>query len=349
MESITPSHGPTPVADDPCTSPPTSLPTSDPLDTPITITFLRSRTVAVGQRHPTTYRRMFDGFANHPIQGVTDKLALPGFSLAVFDANHRRADRVQWVHGVALDIDNKKLPLVTLEQVLDAFVGIAVFLYTSFSHQPECPRFRAILPTNRAMRAAEFTTVWAQVDRQLRNKGVEIDQACRDASRLWFWPARSNDHFTTRLQVGELLDVDAILAEVPKPVVRDVTMDDQREDGGRTRRGRTTHPSHLIALTKECEFVKRLATEPAAISYPEWFAAATILKAFDHGESLFHGLSSLDTSRYSREATQKLLDSIKGKPTHCDKLGWTCPRRGECSSLGVQSPAGLPFKLGRRP
>lgn len=99
MSSSTPSHGPTPVADNLYTPALTSLSPSDPLDMPITITFLRSREASVGQRHPTTARRLFNGWANHPIEGVTNKLALPGFSLAVFDANHRRSDKVQLVYG----------------------------------------------------------------------------------------------------------------------------------------------------------------------------------------------------------------------------------------------------------
>ena len=98
-------------------------------------------------------------------------------------------------------------------------------------------------------------------------------------------------------------------------------------------------------LVAECEFVRYCEAYSSSLSYDEWLSLATVLKAFGgEGERLFHGISGRDPARYREREAQKKLDSVRGAPRHCDHLGYSCSRMGECGAFGVQSPAGLPYK-----
>lgn len=101
----------------------------------------------------------------------------------------------------------------------------------------------------------------------------------------------------------------------------------------------------LDVLVRECSFVSHCAENARSLSYDEWFSLATILKVFSQGPALFETISRRDFERYRRGEPAKKLASINGKPRHCTNLGWSCPRLTRCSMLGVNSPAGLPFKL----
>lgn len=325
--------------------------TSDPLDASIQFTFFTRKEKPEGRLHATTWRGLFGAFANKPLSG-RKKLDLPGFALATFENNVRRAGGVREVFAVALDIDNKGEQPVGIDDVLGALEGTLAFVYTSYSHTPAQPRFRVVIPTSRTMRSEEFARVWTALDARLRARGIEIDQACRDASRLWFWPAKPNDDYTTKLQPGSPLDVDALLVEVPlststsAPTTKKQQASNPGEEQEIVVRRHGGHPTHLFLLTRHCEFVRHVAESPSSVSYIQWFAAATILHSFPHGDDLFHDLSALDLARYDHGEAKKLLASIKGKPVHCAHLGWSCPKLSQCASLGVRSPAGLPFKIG---
>jgi hypothetical protein len=112
-----------------------------------------------------------------------------------------------------------------------------------------------------------------------------------------------------------------------------------------TRRPLPIYRCELDVLAEHCAFVQHCADEPASISYEEWFSLATVLRPFAGGSALFDRISAADPKRYRAADVQRKLASIRGAPRHCDNLGWTCPKRGHCQSLGVKSPAALPFKL----
>lgn len=101
----------------------------------------------------------------------------------------------------------------------------------------------------------------------------------------------------------------------------------------------------LDVLVRECSFVSHCARDAASLSYDEWFSLATILHVFREGPALFEQISRYDAARYRRGEPARKLASVRGGPRHCTSLGWSCPRLGACSALGVRSPAGLPFKL----
>lgn len=103
--------------------------------------------------------------------------------------------------------------------------------------------------------------------------------------------------------------------------------------------------NHLDVLADSCAFIEHAASNASELNYEAWFSLATILKYFPGGAWLFDRISSRDPARYSQGEPSALIDSVKGPPRHCVNLGWQCPRLNECGSLGVRSPAGLPFKL----
>jgi hypothetical protein len=103
--------------------------------------------------------------------------------------------------------------------------------------------------------------------------------------------------------------------------------------------------NELDVLAEKCAFVEHAASDPASLSYTEWFSLATVLAPFPGGKSLFDAISRRDSKRYARGEPDKKIESVGGKPRLCTNLGWSCPNLSECSALGVRSPAGLPFKL----
>lgn len=105
----------------------------------------------------------------------------------------------------------------------------------------------------------------------------------------------------------------------------------------------------LDVLVRECEFIRHAVSATSVLTYDEWFGLATILKTFPAGGALFDQISRRDPERYRPGEAEKKLASIRGAPRYCTSLGWHCPRLSECASLGVRSPAGLPFKLRRKP
>jgi hypothetical protein len=111
------------------------------------------------------------------------------------------------------------------------------------------------------------------------------------------------------------------------------------------RRPLPIYRCELDVLAEECAFVQHCADDATRISYEEWFSLATVLRPFAGGPALFDRISAADPARYRETDVRRKLESIRGAPRHCDHLGWTCPKRPQCRALGVNSPAGLPFKL----
>lgn len=121
----------------------------------------------------------------------------------------RRKANVEQIHALVLDYDSGK---TTPEDALTVWKGSLACTYTSWSHTPEKPRFRLIVPLSRAVSADECARVWTAASAKLAAAGQEIDQACKDPSRLWYLPCRRDEHFAAAIQDGESLDAEALLA-----------------------------------------------------------------------------------------------------------------------------------------
>lgn len=211
-----------------------SVPESSPN---VTLTFFGKGEKAKGFRNATTWERLYTLIANVGPAKTVNKLDLPGWCAATFMGNYRQLANVEHVVAVVLDFDNmsrskagqKAEPLpdslrTTPEAAMKVWNGTKSFFYTSWSHTKEVPKFRLVLPLSRPVSATEFAVLWRYVADQHERVGHVVDPQCKDASHLWFFGARRNEHYSTGMQDGPALDVDSIL--VAATMADDVTMND---------------------------------------------------------------------------------------------------------------------------
>lgn len=203
-----------------------------PSDEPFGITLFDGVKQVNGRRKSTSWERLVWAFAANPIDATRrSKESLSGWSPAHFSANARKKANVERVFALALDFDNaweEILPdgsrlkhvlpheeIVAVEAGLSPWTGAKACSYTSYSHTPEWPRFRLIVPFARAVTAKEYAIVWSWARERLESAGQVIDEQCKDPGRFWFSPAKKDDHFRIVVQDGDYLDVDAILGGAP--------------------------------------------------------------------------------------------------------------------------------------
>jgi len=158
---------------------------------------------------------------------------LGGWCPAQFVGNHRKLEKVLFVHCAVLDIDNsagkidgieRMVPpdqVVTIDKMLASVGDVDTFIYTSFRNKPEWPKFRVVMPFDRPLNAVEYPKFWQVLSQILKQQGITTDPQAKDASRLWYLSGPAASHFETQHQAGGPLKVDDYLAlyvEPPKPV-----------------------------------------------------------------------------------------------------------------------------------
>jgi hypothetical protein len=90
--------------------------------------------------------------------------------------------------------------------------GVHWMAHTTWSHQPDAPRWRLVLPIARPVPADRWRDVWQRARAALC---PEADPSCKDASRQYFLPAHSPDVVPEfSYHPGELLNA-ATLPELP--------------------------------------------------------------------------------------------------------------------------------------
>jgi hypothetical protein len=117
---------------------------------------------------------------------------------------------VDQVYAMVLDVDHVELPY-------DRLGGLAWVAHTTHSHNPpEDPRWRVVIPLSHPLSGEE--ECWSVYWRRARERfGEAMDAACKDASRMYFWPAcRAGAPHWVEHGEGVLLDPDS-LPEVPAP------------------------------------------------------------------------------------------------------------------------------------
>ena len=134
------------------------------------------------------------------------KAALPCWSPAVYAAGATRgAEGVIALSALVLDHDDG----LSIDEALRPWTDWPLLLHTSWSHRPERPRFRIVLPLERPVPAWAWPRAWRWASERACH---HIDPACKDPARLWLLPAiPSRDaSFETRVHDpgGELLGLD---------------------------------------------------------------------------------------------------------------------------------------------
>jgi replicative DNA helicase len=130
------------------------------------------------------------------------------------------------VSCLVMDLDAGTAP-ESLTRKWDA-AGLEYVAYSTHSHTPEHPKWRAVFPLREAV-AAE---AWPRVHRRLTYALAPglIDESCKDASRIYYLPACPEDAEPFALHhAGEWLDPDAF-PDPPEPPRAAYTLPTDTED-----------------------------------------------------------------------------------------------------------------------
>lgn len=141
---------------------------------------------------------------------VNDKAARGWYIPAEFDPVYRDSQNFVARHAITFDFDH--VTIDTWGDAINAWESLTFAMYTTYSHSPETPRFRVVMPLSRPAGYDEFQAVARKVA-----EDVGIELVARESfvpTQMMFAPARRlGGLFTSHINAGTLLDVDAVLAE----------------------------------------------------------------------------------------------------------------------------------------
>lgn len=141
---------------------------------------------------------------------VQDKAARGWYCPAEFDPVYRDSQNLVARHAITYDFDH--VTIDTWGDVLNAWSDLAFAMYTTFSHRPDRPRFRVVMPLSRPAGADEFQAAARKVACDV---GIEL--IARESfvpAQMMFAPTRPiGGLFEGRINEGAWLDVDAVLGE----------------------------------------------------------------------------------------------------------------------------------------
>lgn len=168
------------------------------------------------------------------------KRAAPCWSPAVYrdGATSRRAAAVLAVSALVLDYDDGVSPAHALER----WRGFAGVVHSSWSHRPDAPKCRVVLPLAEPVGAAIWRDVYRLV---VAADGDDADPACCDVSRIYLLPATgAHDCGVSRQIYGRRLDLAPF-------VDRARQRQRQREASARARRPRPRQlPAEPVRLDR---------------------------------------------------------------------------------------------------
>jgi hypothetical protein len=138
----------------------------------------------------------------HDMRAVKDG---PAWSPVTYRNGAKRAKaNVDQVHALVLDVDHVELPYERL-------TGLARVAHTTHSQNPPAdPRWRVVIPLAQSVPGDEesWSIYWLRARERF---GEAMDEACKDASRMYFWLAcRPRAPHQTEFGDGELLDPDSL-------------------------------------------------------------------------------------------------------------------------------------------
>ena len=141
---------------------------------------------------------------------MPDKAARGWYIPAEFDPAYRDGQNFVARHAITFDFD--KVTIDTWGDAINAWSDLAFAMYTTFSHTPEAPRFRVVMPLSRPAGYDEFQAVARKVATDV---GVEL--IARESfvpTQMMYAPARRlGAQFVSYVNTEEYLNVDAVLAE----------------------------------------------------------------------------------------------------------------------------------------
>jgi hypothetical protein len=145
------------------------------------------------QPYQTSWAKFSSSFSQHKV--VSHKESAPLFSMNVYkEGGSRGNESIDFMSGAVLDFDGKHAHAKTLNEVLPCFESYAWLAYTTFSHTPENPRFRIVLPFEKSVspqlyREYIFPAIKAYLQRMLKCDDLkELDNASEKPSQIFYVP-----------------------------------------------------------------------------------------------------------------------------------------------------------------
>lgn len=142
---------------------------------------------------------------------VDDKAARGWYCPTEFNPVYRDSDNFVARHAITFDFDH--IGTDTWDRVFDAWGSLTFAIYTTFSHTPQKPRFRVVMPLSRPCGYDEYQAVVRKVATDM-----DIELFARESftpAQMMFAPTQKADaaEFASQQNVGEWLNVDDVLAE----------------------------------------------------------------------------------------------------------------------------------------
>jgi putative DNA primase/helicase len=178
---------------------------------------LRPLTVSFGTVNPATITKVsrldwptFAAWLTKEPPELPIKEGAGWYIPAEFDPAYRDSQNFVARHAITFDFD--RVTMDTWGDVLVAWENTAFAIYTTYSHAPEAPRFRVVMPLSRPAGYDEFQAVARKVATDV---GIEL--VARESfvpTQMMYAPARRlGGLWASRINPGEWLDVDSVLAE----------------------------------------------------------------------------------------------------------------------------------------
>lgn len=145
---------------------------------------------------------------------MEDKASAPLWSPVLLSQPARQKSSVTHVTALVYDID-KGQQWDEVASLLEVY-GVRHWMYSTHSHTEEVHKFRVVLGLDEAIPAADFPRVWTLFAESV---GWDVDQACRDCSRLFYVPSTPGNGAPAWQAWGDGCSVDwrAILDAAPVP------------------------------------------------------------------------------------------------------------------------------------
>ncbi|MEL5848240.1 MAG: hypothetical protein U7M05_02610 [Candidatus Igneacidithiobacillus chanchocoensis] len=174
----------------------------------------------VPQRHDATWAQFADRLQHPVVRLQKDGVAL---IFAVFDTPSRKDEAVTACTALAFDIEQGHEPGSPLPLDPESLhnrlrdMRVAHVIWTTFSHVPEAPRYRLVVPVSEPFAPAYLPDLLGLVADRLGIAEI-IDRKCTNPARLMFAPAvhpdRTEDYLAFSYLHVSALDVGDLVAEV---------------------------------------------------------------------------------------------------------------------------------------
>lgn len=228
------------------------------------------------------------------------KNTLPAFSVGIWGETFTRgAEGVLGASGVVLEFDDGS----PLEPVAELFASYKFYLYTSFQHTLEHPRWRLVLPFAEPVQLDEHAAAWAEAAATCTARGYTPDPTSCQPSRLYYLPTytprRGGAHLALTWQGAYYTPPERrVVAPPAQPTTAAPTVTWGVE--------RAT----VEQIDAACAFSRYATDHAATLPEPQWRAALSIWLRCKEGARLAHERSQ-PYPQYSYYETQGKIEALR--------------------------------------